>query len=253
LSNGDCIITTTVSGGAGDPNCKTSSNGVCSQCYQGFYVNPTTGICSVSNSNCQTITASNTCSSCYAGYTLSNGDCIITTTVSGGAGDPNCKTSSNGVCSLCYSGYYVNPTTGICAVSNVNCKTVSSLNACTSCYAGYTLSSGDCIIAAAGSSPTGDLNCQTVLNGVCTQCYIGYYVNPATGICSVSNTNCKTINSLNACTSCYFGYTLSSGSCIISGGATNFDPNCAQFQNGQCLVCSTRYYMTAQGCMLVDP
>jgi hypothetical protein len=107
-------------------------------------------------------------------------------------------------------------------------------------------------VVSSGAS-TGDPNCQTASNGICLQCYLGFYVNQNTGICGATNPICLTVNGLNACTSCYSGYTLSNGNCIISGGVTNLDPNCAQFQNGQCISCSSRSYMTPQGCTLVDP
>lgn len=77
LSAGNCILGVSPTGSK-DPNCKTSdASGVCAACYTGYYLTPQNN-CLKLNPLCKTYTAAfNACDSCYDGYVLFNGTCVI--------------------------------------------------------------------------------------------------------------------------------------------------------------------------------
>lgn len=119
------------------------------------------------NPNCQNVTSNNLCSSCYPGYTLTNGNCFVTPY------NPlsnRCKTIVQGICQECYTGYYLNFSANSCDIANPKCMTITGANTCASCYQGYQLVDEDCIIS---NSPTqggqfNDNNCKTFDdNGYC--------------------------------------------------------------------------------------
>ena len=58
------------------PYCKTYDNadGHCLSCYQGYGLS--NGDCVVSTTNCKTHTDEGKCATCYNGYALYQGDCV---------------------------------------------------------------------------------------------------------------------------------------------------------------------------------
>jgi len=55
--------------------CQTFASGVCTNCYQGYYIG-SNGICTAVNQLCKTYSmATGSCLSCYSGYNLSGGTC----------------------------------------------------------------------------------------------------------------------------------------------------------------------------------
>ena len=84
---------------------------------------------------------------CYPGYTLQAGSCIIGTS-SAGNGDPNCKgTNGNGICTGCYQGYYLSVQAACLRLDPLCKKYTPAKNECASCYDGYTLHQGKCVIS----------------------------------------------------------------------------------------------------------
>ncbi len=135
------------------------------------------------------------CLSCYAGYTLSNFNCIVAVAIS----IPYCSQFSGNTCTQCLNGYYLKD--GGCAMVNVLCGTYDqATGACTSCINGYFFQAGTCIYPALGMDP----NCLQYSNGYCTQCSGGYALisywcspidpfctqyNPATNVCITCSQN----------------------------------------------------------------
>jgi hypothetical protein len=54
-----------------------SSNPRCLSCYTSFYYNPQSELCLAKNPRCKESNPSNRCLSCYLGYALADGDCLI--------------------------------------------------------------------------------------------------------------------------------------------------------------------------------
>jgi hypothetical protein len=82
-------------------------------------------------------TKSGACLSCYPGYNIAAGNCIISTTGATTSFDPNCKTTDSfKVCQSCYEGYFL--TQGkTCSKKDTLCKTYDANFACATCYDGY--------------------------------------------------------------------------------------------------------------------
>jgi hypothetical protein len=94
-----CVIDTNYKTvGSGDVNCKSGSNGFCSECYKGFYFNNSQGKCVVANPLCKTYTNDNRCTSCYPGYFLSQtqGTCLIDNSGSSQGQGVTSQTSTSG-------------------------------------------------------------------------------------------------------------------------------------------------------------
>jgi hypothetical protein len=147
--------------------------------------------------------------SCYQGYALSNGNCVLYT-------DPNCLQWSGSKCVSCIPWTYYNGSK--CVQVNTQCRTYNKFNGkCTSCYNGWLLSSGTCIV-----NP--DQQCKVVgCDGVCEACYGGYYYNLNEGKCVVGNSLCKGMSFYGNCLGCYSGYYLKNGQCYMK------DLLCASF------------------------
>lgn len=154
LNGGSCILPS-------DPNCLIWSGSTCVQCIPWTYYNGTK--CVQVSTACRTFSSvTGLCTSCYTGWTLSNGVCSVNA-------DPNCQTvGANGICSACYGGYYYNLNQGKCLVGNSLCNGMSFYGDCLGCYTGYYLKAGSCYLI--------NTLCATFdyVNYVCSSCYNGY-------------------------------------------------------------------------------
>jgi hypothetical protein len=123
-----------------DPNCNTFNGNTCAKCSSGFFLNPS-GKCQTVSPSCKTFDASSgACLSCFAGYEISNGSCLVSKTQTT---LPNCNQIdlTNGKCAKCSFGYYFDQQ-GNCQQADPNCKTFeASQLVCTACYSGYSLNS----------------------------------------------------------------------------------------------------------------
>jgi hypothetical protein len=181
---------------SGSANCLQYSNGICSRCFSGYYLNLQQQCLQV-NPLCKTYDQTGACLTCYVGYTLTGRECTISQ--SGGTGQTNCKTiNANGICTACYEGYYLNTATSQCERVNDLCKTRNvNNNLCTSCYNGYELTAmGTCQVMTGGNSgQSGDPYCLSFNGNVCLQCAMGYY-KANNGRCALANPLCKSINQM---------------------------------------------------------
>lgn len=165
VQTGQCIL-----GGQAtlDVNCQQFLNNTCVKCSNGFYLSSVNQACTQFNPLCKTSSTSNgACLSCYPGYTLSGGSCIIGNSNTGN-GDPNCKETNNfGVCTECYSSYYLSPQ-ATCLKLDPLCKTYTSARSeCNSCYDGYSLYQGKCVISTQVPSANSDTYCIKVQGAQC--------------------------------------------------------------------------------------
>lgn len=139
-----CAMETT---GVTDPNClKFLPSGLCQECYTSFYV--LGGVCKEVNPLCKTSNSSDgTCLSCYPGYSLSNGFCIIPVTYSQQATDPYCLSFIKDQCASCQKGYFVQG--GTCSIVDPQCQQFDYVQGrCLQCYQGYTLNEWGCNVQA---------------------------------------------------------------------------------------------------------
>ena len=239
LSNGQC--------NAVSDQCNTwnTTNGDCTSCFPGYELSsgkcvleeggeaPTVngepclprnfvrnGVCVEVSDQCKTWNNVNgDCTSCYEGWTLRDGDCVIE-----GGQEPE---TVNGV--PCLPRNFVR--NGVCVEVSDQCNTWNNVNGdCTSCYEGWTLKDGDCIIEEGGEAPT--------VNGV--PCLPRNFVRD--GVCVEVSDQCKTWNNVNGdCTSCYEGWTLRDGDCVIADAPSQGGSNGGScfFRevriNGQCV------------------
>ncbi len=181
----------------------------------------------------------------------------------------NCAIVQNNQCQQCVTGFYVKNNacvkiSGLCTSYN------ATTGVCFGCVNGYTLISGNCF----------DLNCINQVEDKCLQCKNAYWVAPGLNLCVINDPNCLS-PSANPCTNCASGFAVGqSGLCeklitpVIpttpvvvptipttptvnpttpSGvNEANRDPNCVNYQNGKCLQCSNRYYMSDNKCIPVN-
>lgn len=132
------------------------------------------GVCTQYNVFCKSSNRdTGACLSCYDGYSVYQGDCIIPqNNANTNNVEPNCITTKAGVCYECAAGFFLNYKS-TCQQIDTLCRTYNqSTGDCTACYDGYQLSSGKCVIPVALSIPY----CQVTSSGTCIECIEGYYV-----------------------------------------------------------------------------
>lgn len=147
-----------------DPNCNTFNGSICTLCSKNFYLS-SEGKCKAVNPSCNTYDPSNgNCTSCFAGYEVQNGNCVLSQNQPAIA---NCNLidSNTGKCTKCSFGFFFD-SNGICAQQNPNCKTFNDATSlCIECYSGYDLLNNDCV-----KSVTKDIdpNCKTFNGTICS-------------------------------------------------------------------------------------
>lgn len=87
------------------------------------------------------------------------------------------------------------------------------------------------------------------------KCSVGSFFDTASGLCRLVDPLCRTSNPDNGrCTACYPAFKLEDGKCIEDLYFEDQDPNCAQFDDGFCIKCSSGFYFNDQGlCQLANP
>lgn len=139
-----------------------------------------------------------TCTSCRAGYYLSNGDCKQ-------GCSQNCFICSNSTtCNQCVSGYslYYRESDVICAPCPITCRTCADGQpaGCLSCGIGFYLSGTTCIACTQ--------NCMSCTTGGCNSCSDGYFLTSTLTCapnCAIPCATCSSTD-IKKCTSCIAGY-----------------------------------------------
>ncbi len=147
-------------------NCQTCSNGICTSCISGYYLDyqRLCQICPITGTAICTI---NSLQSCLSNYWLDNNaaNCIQC--------DPNCQQcSSTTKCAICLQGYFLqfNYTCSACQLQCLQCTDSISCQICLNSSLYFNTSSKLCILG--GSS-----NCFTPINSTnCSICDDGYYL-----------------------------------------------------------------------------
>lgn len=206
-------------------------------------------MCLEVNTLCRTANYSDgSCLSCYPGYSLSRGSCVIPVSFSQQANDPYCATFQNGACILCRHGYYVQ--NGICGLVDPQCQNFDYKESrCLQCYQGYTLMEWGCSIEAQAVISY----CQSLnQDQTCSSCMTGYYRASAKSCMPVSILCFTYDQNTGACTSCRGGYFLQGGTCIYP--SMGIDPQCISYDtSAYCSKCKPGYYLLNYICTRVDP
>lgn len=157
--------------------------------------------------------------------------------------DNNCAQFANNLCVKCSTGFIFN-TNGVCTQVNAQCKAYdSNTGICLNCYLGYSLSNGICL----NTTNSQDPNCASFVNQLCVKCSKGFYFG-SNGQCTASNPLCLTFSSIDgSCLSCYQSFVLQNSLCVPDANNTSTDPNCASWNSGVCLACSSRAYFNNDG------
>ena len=169
---GTCVVNA-----ARDTNCRKfdpMNNNYCIECYQGYL--PLSGKCQGQNPLCKTANArTGVCESCWMGYTLSQGNCVLDQPTVGGQAESDiyCIKIQGNSCIECSNGYYVG-STGKCEALDPHCKSHDlKSGACLTCYEGFILRSPKCVQLVVAQIP----NCDNVTPaGMCTSCIEGYFL-----------------------------------------------------------------------------
>lgn len=99
------------------------------------------------------------CTSCYTGYSLIAGNCIVAAVVN----IPYCSNVVGNQCTSCINGFFVE--NGACSLVNILCGTYDANSGnCLSCIRGYVFQSGICILPSLGIDP----NCKHYTNSYCS-------------------------------------------------------------------------------------
>lgn len=239
-----------------NPGCRVrDSSNKCLECSFRFYID-NQGLCQPVNPQCRTFNSiSGACQSCYAGFTLVENTCLLSTAVGlSQVSDVNCFRFENGRCQECAERFFFNANR-VCEQVDPNCKDFNRTNGfCTECFTGFQLNNrGQCLEA---PNTVQDAGCRSFANGVCTECSQGFYFD-SNRICRVIDPNCKDFNfQQRVCTGCYEGFSINSqNQCVRSSGQIiSAQPLCRAFQNGVCTECVTRAFFDAQRiCRAVSP
>ena len=242
LVDGSCVYSSSNSAAPADAGCRSWVSGVCQECSNYFSFN-SKGVCTPVSDQCKTYSGLS-CTSCFNGYVLNNGSCILSELNSARPSDAGCGLWdwAKQVCVKCSQNWFAS--NGICLPVSDLCKTFDGASGwCLSCFKGYDLVNGSCVLSSANSKPS-DPGCsdwswekQTCLScspywvlvngscvavspycksyapsGECTSCFAGYSL--GNGACSSVSTLCKAQNADGSCSTCYKGYALYLGKCV---------------------------------------
>jgi proprotein convertase subtilisin/kexin type 5 len=253
LTQGQCVLSSTSTDNV-DPSCKVWDYKFqkCIKCAERFVMRPN-GACNPVSNLCKTFSEINgLCTSCHAGYDLTQGDCALSNSNNGQPSDLGCKNWdwNRQVCLECSSRWFFN-SKGVCTQVSDNCQSYDSNGVCTACYYGYSLSGNQCVALNNNVQPT-DAGCKTWdwRRQVCLECS-NRWVFDSKGVCTPIKDSCKSYISNGACSACFAGYTLSQGQCVSSSSntASPSDAGCKTWDwNRQvCLECSSRWFFNSKG------
>lgn len=248
LNSGKCVLNTNTR--PSDLLCRRwNSAGVCVECSP--YSFSRQNMCVAVDALCRTFDRVNGyCLSCYAGYSLQSGRCVV---IPPDAGYQNtnryCSVWDGSNCRQCANNTYFN-SNGICTPVNPNCSSSSMLGQCLSCYTGYLLRSNNCVIDNTTIN-VGNALCSKWSGLNCQECSTRSY--SMNGICTAVNTLCNTWDRTSGrCLTCYNGYILNGITCIINSQAVSNNPLCKTFDGPRCIECANRAYFVGDMCRAVD-
>jgi hypothetical protein len=197
LSTGSCIFSASNNAKPSDLGCSKWDwkNQVCISCSGNWAFN-SNRICVPVSDLCKTSNENGVCTSCYSGYDLTNGACLVSASNTARPSDLGCALWDwkHNICKSCSSNWVFN-SDKICNPVNTLCKTFDSVGACTSCYQGYDLGNGVCTFSASNNAKPTDVGCNNWdwNNQVCLACSKNWVFNK-NGVCVPVSDQCSTSN-----------------------------------------------------------
>ena len=119
------------------------------------------GVCVPVNDQCSTFDENTgDCLSCYLGYNLEGGKCIIQDLTLVVPADKGCSdwNWANQICLTCSNHWFMNAD-GVCVPVSDLCKTSDPNGNCLSCYLGYDLNNGACEFSSFNNAKPSDSGC----------------------------------------------------------------------------------------------
>jgi hypothetical protein len=218
----------------------------CLECSARF-VFDADGYCFQVSNDCASHDASGSCTSCYKGYKLNSGACVLAELQK--PKDFGCKLWDwdHQKCLEC-SARFVFDADGYCFQVSNDCASHDASGSCTSCYKGYKLNSGACVLAELQKPK--DFGCKLWDwdHQKCLECS-ARFVFDADGYCFQVSNDCASHDASGSCTSCYKGYKLNSGACVLAELQKPKDFGCKlwDWDHQKCLECSARFVFDADG------
>lgn len=248
LQGGRCILNNNTQ--PTDLLCRRwNSNGVCVECSNNAYFRQ--NMCVAADPLCRTSNNQNGgCLTCYAGYNLQNGRCVVTPPDAGYQNSNQyCAIWEGTNCRQCARNAYFNANR-ICVPNNPLCATSGINGQCLSCYNGYILQNNNCIVNNVTVN-VGNALCARWDGSNCVQCATRSF--NFNGICTAVNTLCNTYDNFNGfCSSCYNGYIMSGNTCTINNQNVVTNPLCKTWNGPNCVECATRSYFVGTICSPVN-
>ena len=254
LVKGACVFSASNNAHPSDLGCGTWdwANQVCLACSNHWFKS-TSGQCIPVADQCRENAANGDCTTCYQGYDLKNGQCLLSAFNNAKPSDSGCGTWDwfNQICLAC-SKDWVKNIDGKCVPVSDQCASHAANGDCTSCFKGYDLTSGKCVFSASNTMKPTDLGCGTWdwANQVCLVCSKDWAKN-ANGACVPVSDQCSAHAANGDCTSCFKGYDLVKGACVFSpdNNVKPSDLGCGtwDWDNRVCLVCSNGWFKNANG------
>ena len=240
LVNGACVLAPVEK--VSDVGCATWNwnKQTCLQCSNNWVFN-SNNICVPVSDQCNTFDSTGACLTCYLGYNLVNGKCVLAPAQK--VADVGCATWNwnRQTCLQCSNNWVFN-NHNVCVPVSDQCNTYDRSGACLTCYRGYNLVNGACVLAPI--QKVSDVGCATWdwNRQVCQQCSNNWVFNNH-GVCVPVSDQCNTYDRTGACVTCYKGYNLVNGACVLAPVQKVADVGCARWDwdSQKCLQCSARF------------
>lgn len=202
---------------------------------------------------CKTTNDNGACLSCYSGYDLTNGACVLSPSNNARPSDVGCAVWdwSNNVCTKCSTNWFFN-SNKVCIPVSDQCLSANASGECASCYKGYDLINGTCVSSISNKAVPKDAGCGKWDwdNQACLACSKNWVFNK-NGACIPVSDKCKTSDDNGLCLSCYQGYDLTNGTCFFSksNNAVPTDSGCGKWDWSSqiCIECSSGFTFNAKG------
>jgi len=226
--------------------CAVWKNGACVQCSKRWYFS--NGSCAAISDLCSTWDdATGVCQSCYYGYKVVDGACVVNIDLSV---VPNsnllCKTWAAATCTECADRTFFNAN-GICTSVSAQCNTFDKASGdCLTCFLGYDVLNGSCVYSPSNTANPADLGCGSWdwKNQKCLACSDKWAFN-SNNVCVPVSDQCAASDKAGLCTACYKGYDLTNGQCLfsLSNNAKPADSGCGtwDWDKQVCLSCSVAW------------
>ncbi len=193
------------------------------------------------------------CLGCISGFTLTNGVCVLTSTLSSASQSP---TTTQTITST--------STPSSASQSPTTTQTITSTSTLSSSILSTIMQSNPSVLPSSVSvvSSNGDPGCSEYdpQTGACKKCSTSYHQDPlvTTSLkCIQNDPLCKNYTSTYTCSQCFDGYIVINGVCIAFTVQTSqlSDPNCKNYTNGVCYGCYPGYYVNSSTnkCNVANP